>query len=367
MTQLCIYGPGRGNGSWRRVAAGMVHGLSRLGALAGFAPIDQMSHELEDALQEGYDAPVGVHVGPPEVASAMQGRGAHAHRLCLLASNSSWLPAGAMTAIERESITGYVAISRWNAKVLRRYTELPIYLCHCGLSPWFRPVKVDREPGFAVLHLASTSADRKGTRTLIKAWAQVLRSGEIPRKGSRLRMVCDAPSSTLQDTVEECSEGAPWLQEHCVFLGRVDLDEERMAWLYCNHDLVCQPSRAEGFGMVPLEARACGVPVVMTDGTGHDAHCRDAIWAPDARIIGSTPGAIIVPVGPEAPIDDGPDAVAPTVEVQDLAQALIAAYSTRDTMGAYARLGAARVQQTWSWERVCARFLDELVQARVLP
>lgn len=35
---------------------------------------------------------------------------------------------------------------------------------------------------------------------------------------------------------------------------------------------VIQPSRAEGFGMIPLEARVQGVPVILTNCTGHTEH-----------------------------------------------------------------------------------------------
>ncbi len=45
--------------------------------------------------------------------------------------------------------------------------------------------------------------------------------------------------------------------------------EEEMADLYKNSDCFILPSRAEGFGMIYLEALACGIPVIATGWGGH--------------------------------------------------------------------------------------------------
>ena len=59
---------------------------------------------------------------------------------------------------------------------------------------------------------------------------------------------------------------------------RKGLDVGDMASYLGGFDLVCQPSRAEGFGLVPLEARACGVPVAATLCTGHADHMAASEW-----------------------------------------------------------------------------------------
>jgi len=50
------------------------------------------------------------------------------------------------------------------------------------------------------------------------------------------------------------------------FRGRVDGTEE-LVRLYQDADALLLPSRLEGFGLVALEAQACGLPVIATDGS----------------------------------------------------------------------------------------------------
>ncbi len=53
------------------------------------------------------------------------------------------------------------------------------------------------------------------------------------------------------------------LEEHVVFLGRVP--SEDLVYLYNAAHLLVHPSFYEGFGLTPLEAMTCGVPVVASN------------------------------------------------------------------------------------------------------
>jgi glycosyltransferase involved in cell wall biosynthesis len=331
----------------------MRDGLEALGELAGFVPTDDIGHELDDALTDGFDAPIGVHVGPPTIASVMQGHGHHKHRLAMIAVNSSYAPRNAIVALEREAVTGFLAPSPWARDVLAKYATLPVYCWLHGVSDAYVPAAKRSKPtGYSVLHMASTHNERKGTAKLIEAWARCV--GRPLPNDSVLTLICDGPRGFFDEAIRKATNDRPELQGAYHVRVRMDLSDEEACRFYQWHDLVCQPSRAEGFGLVPLEARASGVPVIMTNGTGHS--CHSLYGAPGG---GAPPGVIVVQNNGSHPIDDGPDARAPRFGTDQLVSALRLAYENREHLAAGALELAPRIRRAWSWEEVCRLFLEE--------
>ena len=83
-----------------------------------------------------------------------------------------------------------------------------------------------------------------------------------PKAGARLCLVGEpgAARAALQERAERRG-----VAPRVVFLGR--LDDAELARLYARADVFVSASRAEGFGLPPLEAMACGCPVVaLTSG-----------------------------------------------------------------------------------------------------
>jgi len=132
-------------------------------------------------------------------------------------------------------------------------------------------------------------------------------------------------------------------------------NEEFAAGLRSAH-LICQPSSAEGFGLVPLEARACGVPVAATRCTGHAEHMGDC---------GEMDGVVAINCGPIGPSDDYPGARAPTVDADAIADALEAAYGQWRELAVAAQVRAPQVRSRWAWETVLADPLDILTRSAI--
>ena len=105
------------------------------------------------------------------------------------------------------------------------------------------------------------------------------------------------------------------------------------------HDAVVQPSRGEGFGMVPLEARCAGTPVIMTAGTGHADHRADC--------------DVIIPTGlPEQMETQGNSAgSAPTVASEAIARSLRYFLDTQPERIRQTQEWADTHRYAWAWSR----------------
>lgn len=339
-----LYGVDHNEGSLARVSKGAQQGLEAIGKLAGFFELSIVSEQ--DTLGQGFDAPVGVSFGPPISASAMVGRGEHRERLQLVAANSSWLPKETMLKLGRYA-TGIIAPTSWAASVIREHTKLPVYVWQHGVDEGLIPQDVVKDGEFSVLHLASTHMQRKGTRELIYGWARAVEQGWIPEK-SELKLVVDGPRGYFLSTIHKASRGLIKVADTIDQLPRLNLPIDELRWYYNRFHLVAQPSRGEGFGLVPLEARACGVPVLTTTCTGHADHIhKDA------------PGVVTVPHGPEDVVDDGPGAMLPTVPIEGIAEGLKYAYENRERLQQEARGVADQVRDLWSWRTVTERFVAD--------
>lgn len=345
--KIRLYGVDRGEGSWTRVSRGVKLGLEACGALSSFLDVSRVDDPGYDELEEGHDSEVGLTIGPPLSASVMLGRGNHEQRLLMIASNSSWLPKSLMER-SNKIVTGYVGPSQFSVEVIGKYTDRPVHLFLHGVEPGFSPLPgMIKHEDWSVLHMASTHMQRKGTRELLYAWGLALRKKMIPET-SVLRMVIDGPKGVYLSEIHKATQGVIEHANTIKVLPRLELPVEDLRHFYWQHHLVAQPSRAEGFGMVPLEARACGVPVLATRCTGHEEHMHDG------------DGLVVVPHGLRGPIDDGPGALAPTVHAEDICECLIEAYDRREILGELALEQSNWVRENWSWPAVTQDFMRRL-------
>ncbi|MCX5369820.1 glycosyltransferase [Streptomyces sp. NBC_00015] len=130
-----------------------------------------------------------------------------------------------------------------------------------GIDPErFHPASVDTvrasllpelDPAAPLVVCVGRLCRQKGQDVLLTAWTDIAR--KVP--GARLVLVGDGPDG------ERLRPRAP---ESVLFAGSV---ADAVPW-YQAADLVVLPSRWEGMALAPLEALACGRPVVVTDVDG---------------------------------------------------------------------------------------------------
>jgi D-inositol-3-phosphate glycosyltransferase len=107
----------------------------------------------------------------------------------------------------------------------------------------------------------------KGLPTLLKAVAILKEKGILSCCSYRLAIVGGDPSATLGEISAEMARlqnlsHELGLDELVIFLGK--RDQEALPYYYSAAEVVIVPSHYESFGMVALEAMACGTPVVAS-------------------------------------------------------------------------------------------------------
>lgn len=103
----------------------------------------------------------------------------------------------------------------------------------------------------------------KGPEVLIRAIAELL--AHTPQlRSSIIVMIVGGASGTNSTEVHRLQELSQWLKVDDVIRFEKPVDRSALADYYRASDLVCVPSYSESFGLVALEAQACGTPVVAS-------------------------------------------------------------------------------------------------------
>lgn len=202
-----------------------------------------------------------------------------------------------------------------------------ITVMHNGVdADLFRPMpEVSRIPA-RIMATASADTPTKGLQVLLRAAAALV--SDWPDL-SLLLIGKPKPGGDTERLVAELGlvERVQWVSQ---------VDHETMVRHYAQSSVAVVPSLYEGFGLPAVEAMACGIPLVSSDGGAL------------AEVVGD--GGVIVPAG----------------DHRALAQALgelLADESARREWGARAR---ARVEQHFCWT-VCAQRLLDYYREQVLP
>ncbi len=151
-----------------------------------------------------------------------------------------------------------------------------IHVVYLGVEPRFSPDRSGQSPLDEPYVFYIGGLDhRKNVPTLIRAFAQVVRE-----RPELVLAIAGAPGANPA-TFPDPRPAAAALGDRVRFLGRVT-DGEKLA-LYRHAELFVFPSLYEGFGLDPLEALACGCPVVCSDATSLPEIVGDAAVLTDAR------------------------------------------------------------------------------------
>lgn len=287
-----LYAPVRHPGSFGSLAAGFREGLDDIGAAWHLFPYD-MSPDEQGWPTDGCDADIGVYLGEPSHMGFMDLHAQHKKRFLMVAPNGDGVPPYVFDRCKKHGVE-IIVPSAWAASVVQDYTGVTPAVVPHGVrkSDW---PKVDSLSGpdlalhmavhherlarlyrcqagsarLNLLHVTSTVSDRKGTMQLIDAWSKgrCWSWGTLTIKADRLT----APHIRHKIEQAECVD-VTVIDRAVPMPNPVSGD----AWgdFLRSFSAVVQPSMAEGYGCVPLEAVANGVPAILTDVTGHREYIR---------------------------------------------------------------------------------------------
>lgn len=365
MTLARLYGRETGNGSLAVVTRGFERALRASGALAGFYGVDTASHYAEgEAPTAGSDARHGVYTGPLGAVGKMFEAGRHDEHWVMIAPNSDQLPERLVTQLkgyQNDHAVHLMAPSHWAAKIVQRFLGDCIVVPH-GAMPEFKPKlhlaeemrQLYQAGTFRVVHFSTSDRQRKGTIELLRAWQ--LLSARQGLAGARLMCIMDPHARLSLESALADGEVPEWatIASTVKITDRADFGPEAMSHLLCLSHVVCQPSRGEGFGLIPLEALCSGTPVVATNVTGHSEYLIGDDTDPPQG------GAIIIESDAFGLLDDLPGSQAPTVTPGAIAGALALARGHWPRLHAEAQAGAAALGRGWSWEASLEHFVSLL-------
>ena len=103
----------------------------------------------------------------------------------------------------------------------------------------------------------------KGPEVLIRATHEMVKHSPALRPKLIVNIMGGASGANTEE-VDRLKELATWLELDDVVRFAPPVERESLPAWYRAADLICVPSYSESFGLVALEAQACGTPVVAT-------------------------------------------------------------------------------------------------------
>jgi len=206
-----------------------------------------------------------------------------------------------LTTMTRRSVRkarAVIAISQNTANDLHRLWGVPrdrIHLAYCGVDDIFRPMPASEVAAFRearalparYILFVGTLEPRKNVVRLLEAYAL------LKRQGISHKLVVAGGKGWMYEPIFEAVERLG-LGSDVLFPGFVPRQELPL-W-YNGADVFVYPSLYEGFGLGPLEAMACGTPVVVSDRASLPEVVGDAgvtVSPDDAPALAEAMGAIL--------------------------------------------------------------------------
>ena len=239
--------------------------------------------------------------------------------------------------------------STWNVDVIGRHTKRPVYHVPLGVdAKAFFPTKRVRGEKLRILFFSTYASEvRKGLDLAREAFSAAFPGREDVEFVVRSSFPCDVRAQLGDEfDVRSCSQPR----------SRMDVGQLTTASLaayYRTFDALLYPSRGEGFGLIPLEVMATGMPAIFTAATGMYDYA-DLGMPVEARSVPALVGS-----------GRGGDAQQPRgrwfePSLEQLVDRLRQLDTDYDAVQAQAMRDAAKIAKVWTWDRTAQTIIGRL-------
>jgi D-inositol-3-phosphate glycosyltransferase len=167
----------------------------------------------------------------------------------------------ANTDAEAASLVSYYDACPDNVFVVAPGVDLQTF--HPGAGKSVARAKLNIAPDALVLTFVGRIQPHKGPEILIRAIAEMIGHSPALRKDLTV-LIVGGTSGSGSAEVERMRELVGWLGIQDVVRFEPPVTREHLPNYYRAADLVAVPSYSESFGLVALEAQACGTPVIAS-------------------------------------------------------------------------------------------------------
>ena len=282
--------------------------------------------------------PIGICVSYPESSSGwLEG---HAFKVLVTVCETDRIPQSWVASCNFCDLV--VVPSQWCYDAfVRSGVKTPVLIVRHGIyANVAQEIRALPKRNDYLLHVSGSLsfAARKGTSKLLRAYKEADENHLMPPLW--LKMPNTSGVKQVIDSLE--------LGEKIKLLPDDSLSPREMYTLCRNAVAIVQPSRAEGFGIVPLEGRCVGTQAIITNTTGHAEHYVEGV------------DNLIPSKFPMAPLETqaNPVGSAPRVREQSIYDNIIKSVS-KSSMGAVQKWAEDHAEE-WDWSRVLTPLVREL-------
>ena len=266
-----------------------------------------------------------------------------------------------------DNVTAQIVASQWNVEVFKdSNVNVPVYCVPHGINiSDFENVKTFDIEGLDeddfVFYNISQFTERKHPSALLKAyWATFRNNEKVALVFKTYRSdYSDAEKNAVRLTIKRLKEVFPSNRHPKVLLIGDLLSREEILGLHKRGDCYLSLDRGEGYGMVPLEAGACGNPIIVTGMGGvleyakpDNSYLVNYTWTP---VFGMT----------WIPWYAGGDQWWAEPDLKHASELMMHVYKNRDEARERGKRLQQFIRENLSWEAVGTKYLEVLKSIEV--